>query len=160
MEPERSEPASAPTEAAWALRPGEPGDLEYIASSWRRNYIDDRKTQEQRWWQAAVVALCLVNSEVLVAHPVERREQILGWCCFRRPNVLHYVFTKPYYRRHGIGWALVEEAMLSTFGAHYATHQWQRPHADGIGVMVTKARALGIDVVHSPSLIFEERKRP
>ncbi len=159
MEPSESEsPVPAP-DLAWQLRQMEPGDRAFVESSWRRNYDYapcPGGVEEYIATQSQVIATCLATSDVLVACPAERPEQILGWCCYRRPTVVHYVYVKPYYRRHGIGRALLWEA-LDDGGrgpSVYTTHRWQRPHADGIGYICTRMQRDGVRIEYNPALIF------
>jgi ribosomal protein S18 acetylase RimI-like enzyme len=162
MEPERSEsPAPAP-DLAWMLRPMEPGDRAFVESSWRRNYDYapcPGGVDEYIATQSQMIASCLATSDVLVAHPQERHEQILGWACFRRPSTVHYVYVKPYYRRAGIGRALLEHAVDGVPKAVYITHQWRRPHAEGIGVIAAGWMRGGGVIEYNPALIFGATKQ-
>ncbi len=158
MEPSESESPGPAPDLAWQLRPMEPGDRAFVESSWRRNYDYapcPGGVEEYIATQSQVIATCLATSDVLVACPAERPEQILGWCCYRRPAVVHYVYVKPYYRRVGIGRVLLEYAMRGPLPATvYTTHRWQRPHADGIGVIVAGWKRGGGILEYNPALIF------
>lgn len=149
---------------AFVLRAAEPTDLAFIASSWRRNYDSAENTRcpggiaEYIETQGAVIDQCLRSSNVTVACPPERTEQILGWCCHRIGPVIHYVYVKPYYRGAGIGMRLLGAAMYRDENPPsrtvYVTHAWRRPHGEGIGVIVGKARTAGIALSYNPALIF------
>lgn len=147
------------TAAAFVLRAAEPTDLAFIASSWRRNYDSAENTRcpggiaEYIETQGAVIDQCLASSNVTVACPPERTEQILGWCCYRHGPVVHYIYVKPYYRRAGIGRALLKY-VVDVSRTVYITHAWRRPHGEGIGVIVGKARTAGIALSYNPALIF------
>lgn len=151
------------TAAAFVLRAAEPTDLAFIASSWRRNYDSAENTRcpggiaEYIETQGAVIDQCLRSSNVVVACPPERREQILGWMCWRGGPVIHYVYVKPYYRGAGIGARLLGAA-INQARTVYVTHAWRRPHGEGIGVIVGKARTAGIALSYNPALIFGEKR--
>lgn len=161
MEPEASEsPEQAPDVL---LRPGEPGDMDFVASSWRRNYdaayqsiVCPGGIGEYIATQSQVIDVCLRTSEVVVAHPPGRREQILGWCCYREPSVVHYVFVKPYYRRAGIGrWLLRAALGRPPVGpVVFTTHRWNFKHAEGIGAICTRVQRDGVRIEYNPALIF------
>lgn len=116
MEPNERSEASAAQPEGFRLRPADltqPKELAFIESSWRRSY-DYRPcpggVPEYIATQGAVIDQALRTSEVLVACSTERTQQIFGWCCFRGPSVIHYVFVKPYYRRMGIAAAMLSAA--------------------------------------------------
>lgn len=156
-------PAEAPEDFRFALRAGEPADLAFVADSWRRSYSDGDWTRcpgglsEYIATQRAVIMQALATSEVLIAHPEERTEQILGWACFRRPAVVHYVYVKPFCRQLGIAWKLLTAAFGKTPpGCIYSTHGWRRPADKGRGVraLAEAAKSVGIALEYNPALIF------
>jgi GNAT superfamily N-acetyltransferase len=144
------------------FRPAEPGDMHFVADSWRRSYIDYQHLRapgglaECVDTQQRVIMECLKTSSVLVAYPAEpepSQQQILGWCCYRRGPlvdppaglVLHYLYVKAPFRRHGIGRALFD-AIEAERGQLYSTHLLPRQHRTGW---------LGqLRILHNPALIF------
>lgn len=171
MEPDE-EAAPGPTDSPdspWRVRKFDPAqDIDFVVVSWRRNYECADITrcpggnEEYRRTQTAVIlaAIAQGSSNTLVAYPVERPEQILGWAC-GRPSVLHYVYVKPYYRRHGIGWALAAavaavDPNLFYPNAVHLTHSPRGPRErrQGATAMVAKARRLGLRMEYNPALIF------
>jgi GNAT superfamily N-acetyltransferase len=118
----------------YRLRPlasgdGPHSDVALVRNSWRRSYSEpwsDFATSPDldTYIRAQVKAmdLALASSETLIACGVEHEDDILGWICFRRPNVLHYAFTKEAYRRHGLGRALFVAAFGADCKRVYATH--------------------------------------
>lgn len=157
-----------PAPFRFALRKGEPDDLRFVGESWRRHYSDSNWARcpggkdEYIATQKQVIATALATSEVLVAYPAEPRnepQQILGWVCYRRPSVVHYVFVKPYYRQQGIGRALLITALPALADLKtkvYVTHGWRPPHGkgDGINAVMDRAQRLGIRLELNPALIF------
>lgn len=156
----------------FALRKGELDDLRFVGESWRRHYSDSNWARcpggkdEYIATQKQVIAQALSTSDVLVAYPeAPRREaqQILGWVCYRRPAVIHYVFVKPYYRKAGIARALLITALPALAGGHlpggakvFVTHGWRPPHGkgDGINAIMDRAHRLGVRLELNPALIF------
>jgi len=155
-----SDPAVQPDPVV--LRPWTPADRDFIESTWRRNYERVGRwascpggLQEYIATQAAVIATCLASSDVLVACPPERPEQILGWCCFRPPATVHYVYVKPYYRRMGLATRLLRGA-LGDATCVWITHMGQRgPGCDGISALMTKAER----IEYNPALIFGAQRQ-
>lgn len=154
-------------------------DYAFIADSWRRSYDSAEHTgcpgglEEYRRTQSAVIATCLGNSEVLVACAPERPQQILGWVCYRAPAVIHYVFVKSYYRRHGLAVELLRHAVAEAWetfkgrrmdgdqgGTLYTSHTWRRPQyrGDGANGLMAMAARLNIEVRWNPALIFGGEK--
>jgi len=127
----------------FALRPANEGDRGFIVDSWAKSYSSpasdfaiapgdaDMYFRAQR----SAIELCLGSSEVLVAcdpDPEYAASVALGWCCFRRPSTLHYLYVKEDFRpsgigregrRGGIGRALFDAAFGTDSEARiYATH--------------------------------------
>ncbi|MCA1824430.1 MAG: GNAT family N-acetyltransferase, partial [Frankia sp.] len=119
--------------------------------------------QEYIATQAQVIATCLATSDVLVACPAERPEQILGWCCFRRPSTVHYVYVKPYYRRNGIATQMLTEALQWTpkfLGPVYVSHDWRTGLGlDGINGMAKATEGIGLNIEYNPALIFGAQRQ-
>lgn len=161
MEPsERSdEPAAQPE---FVLRGGQDADLDFVRDSWRRNYDYapcPGGVPEYIATQSQFIETCLRSSEVVIACPPARHEQILGWVCARERDVVHYVYVKPYYRRHGIAKALLGVVLRTGTRAIYITHRWQRPHAEGIGAIVTGWQRAGGVVNYNPALIYGPQRQ-
>ena len=107
-------------EFRFGIRAGTPEDMDFIADSWRRSYDDSPWTRcpgglkEYIATQSQVIQQCLRTSKVLVAYPQAPENvpsQIMGWLCHRGP-VLHYVYVKAPFRRHGIGSELLTKAIM------------------------------------------------
>lgn len=162
MEPnERSEASAAQPE--FVLRGGQAADQDFVRDSWRRNYDYapcPGGVPEYIVTQGAVIDQALRTSEVVIACPPERPEQILGWICARHLDVVHYLYVKPYYRRHGIATALLRLVLRTGTKAVYTSHRWVRPHAEGIGAIVADwQRATGGRLNYNPALIFGGEQR-
>jgi GNAT superfamily N-acetyltransferase len=142
----------------FVLRGAQGDDLAFVADSWRRNYLGDDKLtpgdQERRCWQGAAIDVCLRSSQVVIACPPERHQQILGWVCAAEGNVVHYVYVKPYYRRHGIARALLGLVLRTGTKDIHVSHRWVRPHAEGIGAIVADWQRAGGRMHYNPALIF------
>lgn len=100
------------------IREGAAGDLNYVLSSWLRNYRTSIKTRgiesevyydQQHGHHAAIVA-ALQRANVLCAG-VEPG-QVLGWVCYEQPNIVHYIHIKYDFQRLGVARALLAAAGL------------------------------------------------
>lgn len=116
------------------IRPSRPGDSHLIADSWRRSYEDSEfaRTPSLDVYirsQRAAVLMALEGGEAVVAHDPEDDDHLLGWLCFRRPDVLHYIFVKDFSRGKGIGRALFQHVFPPGTERVYATHvrTWALP---------------------------------
>ena len=113
----------------YRTRPGKAEDTALICDAWRRSYSGpwsdfagspDLETYKRT--QAMAIDLALASSEVLVACDPTDEDVVIGWICFRRPNVLHYVHVKHDFRGNGLGRALFEAAFGAGVARVYATH--------------------------------------
>lgn len=114
------------------IRPGEERDAAFIRDSWRRSYSDppsdfaiapDLDTFFR--CQKAAIEMALAGGEVLVAcdpDPEHAKRVALGWICFKRPNVLHYVYVKEGWKGVGLGRALFDAAFPSSEERIFASH--------------------------------------
>lgn len=94
--------------------------------------------------QGKAMELALERGEVLLACDVQDSDLVLGWLCFRRPDIGHYVYVKEAYRGQGVARALFAEA----FGAAqkiYATHV----HTVSTATRLTVRRATGGEADYS-----------
>lgn len=93
-----------------------PDDFAFVWKTWIRDYAHSRNPWSGAFTREATVAAIkstvevLLNSKVSVvmACPEDDRDQIYGFCCFEREDdaeypILHYVYVKAPFRRHGIG---------------------------------------------------------
>lgn len=149
------------SEAVVQLRPGEAVDHDFVGDSWRRSF-DGSETAlcpggllEYIHTQRQVIEQALSTSSVLVAYPEGTPSQILGWCCYRRPLLIHYVYVKAPFRKQGIGRALVAEALGGgpPPTTVFTSHPWR--HGDAAREFVNKVFAFpGTRVRINPALIF------
>lgn len=165
-------------EVGYAIRAARADDIGFIVDSWRRSYQYDRWTScpeglpEYFDTETQVIHTCLQTGEAFVAHPHDDDAKIWGWCCVRKPAVVHYVFVSPLggRRRQGIACELLQEALpgLKPPGRVFITHGIQRPIGKprgsrrtfdetafaGLRGLVAKAWRLGLELEYNPALIF------
>lgn len=168
VEPQPDNPVNAAEDFRFALRPGEDGDITFVADSWRRSHDEHGGTRcpgglpEYIATQRQVIVQALATSQLVVAYPEAPEkvpQQILGWACYRPGPLptIHYVYVKPYYRQGGIGRSLIDHAMGPDPVAVVFTSQSWHGRADktkGIRAVMERARAHGIRVELNPALIF------
>ena len=67
------------------------------------------------------------GSKLLLAVNPDNEAQVLGFICTEKTKldepVVHYLFVKDYYRRHGISKQLLEAANIPTDGSAFFTHR-------------------------------------
>lgn len=93
------------------------GDLSFVYSSWLRSYRASREgqqiTHDQRYYamQHCLVEHLIGRGTVLVARPGDWDEGIVGWVCGEpttEARIVHYVYVKKPYRKHGLARALTD----------------------------------------------------
>lgn len=107
------------------LREMGPADRNYVMSSWLRSYAakgsgsrDYAKHADFYDDYARVVRGLLARSTVLVAGLADAPDVIAGWAAWEG-DVLHYVVTKPNFRRLGIAtWLLQDFCALPVAYTH------------------------------------------
>jgi hypothetical protein len=135
-----------------AIRPAEPGDVQYLRRTWIDSFADYDHTGRARsviprqlkpsvyreTW-GGVVAEILGRSTCLVAFDPEYSSVIIGWLVFeqlpRHLPVVHYAYTRHRARRTGVLRQLLTEAGLyeqpvayshRTIDAQRITQGWER----------------------------------
>jgi len=90
-------------------------DFSFVWKTWIRDYAHSRNPWSGSYSRQATIDAIkatvqeLLQSEdvyVVMACPVDDRDQIYGFVCFERKEAivyLHYVYVKAAFRRHGIG---------------------------------------------------------
>jgi|1185.fasta_scaffold518409_1 GNAT superfamily N-acetyltransferase len=113
----------------YRLRAFVEADRQLVRDSWRRSYSGPwsdfaRAPTFDAFMrgQSAAMDHALASSEAVIACAPDLDDQILGWICFRRPDVLHYLFVKTDFRGHGLGGALFAEAFPPSVERIYSTH--------------------------------------
>ncbi len=107
-----------------------PDDQAFIISSWLKSFWAHNSMWHwigsqpfHRHWHSRVEALARPGLVTIAAHP-ERTVQIFGWVCSSGPQ-LHYVYVKDFYRRQGVGTALLKARSSPrdcSFWTEYAEH--------------------------------------
>lgn len=145
------------------MRPIRKTDLGYFTRSWLASF---RKADAVRGvasptfyeFHHRVLERLFARGRVVVACDRADEDRILGFCCFevQRPTlVLHYVFVRRDERGHGLGRAMIEDAMSVCDPAPRAlvwTHSTGRRvdrWLDGI------AAAHGLPALYNPYMIHE-----
>ncbi len=116
-----------------AFRDAIEGDLNYIISSWLKNYRKSPRTWDiesdlfydgKRGHKAVVLSL-LSRCKVVIACHREETDQIYGWVCHEE-DAIHYIHVKEVYQRMGIGRALLEMARFDLDKPIVVSH-WHKP---------------------------------
>lgn len=117
---------------AIAVRHGQPADKEFIFGTWLRSYKHSsdfaKRISNDVFFSThhKIVELILAkpNTEVLIAHPVDEPNVILGYVVLERiPNseIVHFVYVKKAFRMMGIASYLFKGAGLYAGGFNF-TH--------------------------------------
>lgn len=94
----------------------EPDEVRFILDAWARSYRDspwsgtitnDKYAEISRWTITALVAR---GAQVLVAIPEVGPRRVVGFVCYEKPDVLHYVYVKQSFRGRGVARLLVDAA--------------------------------------------------
>lgn len=129
------------TNKPFMIRPSEPGDADFVKSTWLRSAAETFIGRSivppvyfARW--EPLIQAALEDSTVLIACDPEMPGLILGWLAYevipvtkavRYPHVLHYILTKHGFEHAGIARALFEASPL--FHQHfYFTHKTPAGH--------------------------------
>ncbi len=145
------------SDLVWSIRAAEPGDMDFVGSTWRRSYDRAEYARAPSLLtyiasQRAAIDRALAAATVDVAYSVEHPEVILGWVAHAERAVLHYLYVKDRYRRLGIGQALLEHALGSDTREVFCSHHWRGlPVAS---VLAAKAQERGVRLHFNPALIF------
>ncbi len=115
------------------------GDRHYVLSSWLRSYAAkgrDSRDYGDRHSQfcddyAPVVRSLLARSSVVVAGLRDTPDIIAGWMAFEG-ETLHYILTKPNFRRLGVARSMLEDfASLPVAYTHRTTDAMRCPIPEG-----------------------------
>ena len=90
-------------------------DMNFVYSSWLSAIAtsEKRRTPKEIVYKnhREIMARSLNKSRVIVACMHECKDQILGWLC-HEDDVLHYLYVKQPFRKHGIARMLVDHLNL------------------------------------------------
>lgn len=93
-----------------------PDEVRFILDAWARSYRDspwsgtitnDKYAEISRWTITSLVAR---GAKVLVAIPELGPRRVVGFVCYEKPDVLHYVYVKKNFRGNGVARLLVDAA--------------------------------------------------
>lgn len=111
------------------IRPMEPGDRNFILSSWLRSYIGKNVAQGKDGYAdvrayfyedyAPVIRDLVERSTILVACLEDEPSSIVAWLAAEGDDIIHYVLVKPRWRRLGVAKWLLQD--LASVRAHF-TH--------------------------------------
>lgn len=101
------------------LRPMEPDDIPFVASSWIRSYSERGRTAQGMEYAAQMDGHGPIVDEILrrattratIACYPQQPKLILGWVVTEgtsRAAIVHYVYVKQNYRRNGFAKKLLE----------------------------------------------------
>lgn len=85
------------------LRPAKGSDQGYVASTWIHNQDENSNLVDQVFERR--------STRILVAHPAQNVDRILGWICFERPprvTIVHMVYVRSNRRKRGLGTELLD----------------------------------------------------
>jgi hypothetical protein len=93
------------------------GDRHYVLSSWIRSYAAKGRDVRDHYEgngspfcddYAPIVRGLVARSTVLVGHLPEHEDIIMGWMAWEG-DVLHYMLTKPNFRRMGVARSMLQD---------------------------------------------------
>lgn len=135
------------------IRAVRPEDLNLVRGTWLHSFGASGRARQmgreyRRVWSQVIDRLC-TKSKILVAHPPESPDLIVGWICFE-PGIVHYAYVKSAFQRFGVARALLEASGLE--GTRYAyTHRT----LDSVRITLSR-RARGIPTPKYAPLPIEE----
>lgn len=157
-----------PEVAPLKLRPAVPGDVAFLSSTWKQNFWRESPWANRIRWpifdagHAPIVQRLLERSKVLVACDPTLEDEIAGYAIFsHEPNVLHWAYVKPAFRRAGVFAQLLAAtgfpADLSGVEITHGTRAWfsASPMTDRTTGRELKPGRLGLEskypgAVHNP----------
>ncbi len=91
-------------------------DRNRILKDWMRSAQNETWRHELRpevWFRGhkALIGALLRRGECVIACSPEAPSQILGWCAYERPDVVHYVYVAHLYRHFGIASGMIRHAL-------------------------------------------------
>lgn len=115
------------------LRPAVPGDVAFLSSTWKQNFWRESPWANRIRWpifdagHAPIVQRLLERSKVLVACDPTLEDEIAGYLVWE-PNVLHWAYVKPAFRRAGVFSSLLAAtglpADLAGVAVTHGTRAW------------------------------------
>lgn len=119
--------AAPVTERVYDIRAGEPGDHAFVFETWIRETLATRFGASMRKHvftrgQHRLIEHLLARpaAQLVVACDPNARGTILGWALVELPDVLHFAFTKPDFRRWGIAHTLVASRIPTDMRLRYS----------------------------------------
>lgn len=98
------------------IRKAIPNDLDFITASWLNSAYDTQKRDLKKDVffpnHNRMIKERLPFMKCLVACNPEDEDQIYGYIVYNRPGILHFGYTKSYYRRFGVFARLLAEATI------------------------------------------------
>lgn len=131
-----------------AIRPYEKGDDPIIYDTWLRSMADelgiDDPDERKRFIRAQkpTVDHLIDDGETLVATGRLDRFKVLGWMCFKRPNILHFLYVSKGFRQGKIAKQLVLFSELPAQCRASHTTSWGFPRVE----------RLFKELIHDPTL--------
>ena len=113
----------------YSIRPAHEGDLRFIGHAWLTSYHRNNKYNRllTSWNQyyasqsTAIFDLFSSGAQSLVAVNPEELNQIFAFIVFQ-DNLIHYIYTKTFYRHRGIASALLKATGWSPGMDIHCTH--------------------------------------
>jgi hypothetical protein len=132
-----------------SIRPYESTDAAIVYDSWLKSMADeleigdpDERRRFVRAQKPAVDAL-IADGETLVATPRKDTTRVMGWICFKRPDILHFIFVKKDFRLGKIARQLIlfSELPAKCRASHYTS--WGFPRIERLFEELTHDPTLG-----------------
>lgn len=109
------------------LRSAEPSDMNFVFATWLREarHADGSCLPDDIWFPAyrELVNRVLADPKVvvLIVHPTDAPNEILGYVVAEPREVLWQIYVKPKFRRHGLAKMLLSSAQAETAVAAWST---------------------------------------
>lgn len=114
-------------------RPAGPDDIMDVVKWWTNSFKKSKwagtlpNNKFPEYMGESIRQLISRGSKVLLAVNAEKPSQVLGFVAHEKTSrgepVVHYLFIKDYYRGHGLGRWLLEQAGIPLDGTAFYTHR-------------------------------------
>lgn len=111
------------------IRPLEEGDKNFVRSTWLKSFYKSgakicENVDPQIYYSSysKIVEKLLKSSSILVAGSAGSPDVIIGYCVFKRPNIVHYIYVKYVFKGFGIAKKLFFETGINSDDCSY-THR-------------------------------------
>lgn len=131
----------------FAIRDSEPGDIAYVARTWRRTYRPIAKFNNREVYdkgQNALIDKLIADGRLVIACDPEMPSVIIGWAC-AKGHLLHYAFVRDGFQGKGVARQLIKVAIGCYPSRIEVTHKFTR----GVARFVYNPYPLMVAIEHS-----------